>query len=124
MWLSVLSLFHTGNTVLIVAHASSLEACTRQIQGLTPQNSKDFVQVVRKVSVQLRCSFHFYPLFVFFSLMKCNICILFVQIPYLGFCACEEMGETGVWQLVDPPILPLTHGPNHSFNWREMLMQD
>uniref|UniRef100_A0A7N6BL75 SH3 domain-containing protein n=1 Tax=Anabas testudineus TaxID=64144 RepID=A0A7N6BL75_ANATE len=82
-----------GNTVLIVAHASSLEACTRQIQGLSPQNSKDFVQVVRKI-------------------------------PYLGFCACEEMGDTGVWQLVDPPILPLTHGPNHSFNWREMLIQD
>ncbi|XP_014839019.1 PREDICTED: ubiquitin-associated and SH3 domain-containing protein B-like [Poecilia mexicana] len=82
-----------GTTVLIVAHASSLEACTRQIQGLSPQNSKDFVQVVRKI-------------------------------PYLGFCACEELGETGVWQLVDPPILPLTHGPNHSFNWREMLMQD
>ncbi|XP_017287398.1 ubiquitin-associated and SH3 domain-containing protein B [Kryptolebias marmoratus] len=82
-----------GNTVLIVAHASSLEACTRQLQGLSPQNSKDFVQVVRKI-------------------------------PYLGFCACEELGETGVWQLVDPPILPLTHGPNHSFNWREMLMQD
>lgn len=55
-----------------------------------------------------------------------HICLffVFVQIPYLGFCACEEMGETGVWQLVDPPILPLTHGPNHSFNWREMLMQD
>uniref|UniRef100_A0A8D3CDB9 SH3 domain-containing protein n=1 Tax=Scophthalmus maximus TaxID=52904 RepID=A0A8D3CDB9_SCOMX len=88
-----LCLFHTGNTVLIVAHASSLEACTRQIQGLSPQNSKDFVQVVRKI-------------------------------PYLGFCASEEMGETGVWQLIDPPILPLTHGPNHSFNWREMLMQD
>ncbi|KAK7925537.1 hypothetical protein WMY93_007847 [Mugilogobius chulae] len=82
-----------GNTVLIVAHASSLEACTRQIQGLSPQNSKDFVQVVRKI-------------------------------PYLGFCACEELGETGVWQLADPPILPLTHGPNHSFNWREMLLQE
>lgn len=82
-----------GNTILIVAHASSLEACTRQIQGLSPQNAKDFVQVVRKI-------------------------------PYLGFCSCEEMGETGVWQLVDPPILPLTHGPNHSFNWREMLMQE
>lgn len=53
-----------------------------------------------------------------------HICVFFVQIPYLGFCSCEEMGETGVWQLVDPPILPLTHGPNHSFNWREMLMQD
>lgn len=53
-----------------------------------------------------------------------NIYVLSAQIPYLGFCACEEMGETGVWQLVDPPILPLTHGPNHSFSWREMLMQD
>ncbi|KAM6969937.1 ubiquitin-associated and SH3 domain-containing protein B [Aplochiton taeniatus] len=82
-----------GNTVLFVAHASSLEACTRQMQGLSPQNSKDFVQVVRKI-------------------------------PYLGFCACEELGDSGAWQLVDPPILPLTHGPNHSFNWRETLLQD
>ncbi|KAK1155963.1 ubiquitin-associated and SH3 domain-containing protein B-like [Acipenser oxyrinchus oxyrinchus] len=82
-----------GNNILIVAHASSLEACTRQLQGLPPQNSKDFVQVVRKI-------------------------------PYLGFCASEELGDTGVWQLVDPPILPLTHGPNHTFNWRETLVQD
>uniref|UniRef100_A0A8C4Z2T5 SH3 domain-containing protein n=1 Tax=Gadus morhua TaxID=8049 RepID=A0A8C4Z2T5_GADMO len=89
----ILSECNNLDTVLIVAHASSLEACTRQMQGLSPQNAKDFVQVVRKI-------------------------------PYLGFCACEELGETGVWQLVDPPILPLTHGPNHSFNWREMLLQD
>ena len=46
------------------------------------------------------------------------------QIPYLGFCACEEQGDTGVWQLVDPPILPLTHGPNPTFNWRESLLQE
>lgn len=63
--------------------------------------------------------FLFHPLFIIV-----NICVLPAQIPYLGFCACEEMGETGVWQLVDPPILPLTHGPNHGFSWREMLMQD
>ncbi|XP_028666079.1 ubiquitin-associated and SH3 domain-containing protein B-like [Erpetoichthys calabaricus] len=82
-----------GSNILIVAHASSLEACTRQLQGLPPQNSKDFVQVVRKI-------------------------------PYLGFCACDELGDTGVWQLVDPPILPLTHGPNHCFNWRETLLDN
>ncbi|KAA0701951.1 Ubiquitin-associated and SH3 domain-containing protein B [Triplophysa tibetana] len=82
-----------GNNILFVAHASSLEACTRQIQGLSPQNHKDFVQVVRKI-------------------------------PYLGLCACEEQGDTGTWQLVDPPILPLTHGPNHSFSWRETLQQE
>uniref|UniRef100_A0A667YPS8 Ubiquitin associated and SH3 domain containing Bb n=1 Tax=Myripristis murdjan TaxID=586833 RepID=A0A667YPS8_9TELE len=84
---------NTGNNVLIVAHASSLEACTRQLQGRSPQSSKDFIQVVRKI-------------------------------PYLGFCSCEEQGDTGVWQLADPPILPLTHGPNHTFDWRETLLQE
>ncbi|XP_037312268.2 ubiquitin associated and SH3 domain containing Bb [Pungitius pungitius] len=84
---------NTGNNVLIVAHASSLEACTRQLQGRGPQSVKDFIQVVRKI-------------------------------PYLGFCSCEEQADTGVWQLVDPPILPLTHGPNHSFDWRETLLQE
>ncbi|XP_077962413.1 ubiquitin associated and SH3 domain containing Bb isoform X1 [Gasterosteus aculeatus] len=83
---------NAGNHVLIVAHASSLEACTRQLQGRGPQSAKDFIQVVRKI-------------------------------PYLGFCCCEEQADTGVWQLVDPPILPLTHGPNHSFDWRETLQQ-
>uniref|UniRef100_A0A8C7TRZ3 Ubiquitin associated and SH3 domain containing Bb n=1 Tax=Oncorhynchus mykiss TaxID=8022 RepID=A0A8C7TRZ3_ONCMY len=82
-----------GNNILIVAHASSLEACTRQLQGRSPQTSKDFIQVVRKI-------------------------------PYLGFCSCEEQSDTGIWQLVDPPILPLTHGPNHSFNWKETLLQE
>uniref|UniRef100_A0A671NMC1 Ubiquitin-associated and SH3 domain-containing protein B-like n=1 Tax=Sinocyclocheilus anshuiensis TaxID=1608454 RepID=A0A671NMC1_9TELE len=82
-----------GKNILFVGHASTLEACTRQIQGLSPQNPKDFVQVVRKI-------------------------------PYLGLCACEEQGDSGFWQLVDPPILPLTHGPNHSFSWRETLQQE
>ncbi|XP_072548242.1 ubiquitin associated and SH3 domain containing Bb [Salminus brasiliensis] len=81
-----------GNNVLMVGHASSLEACTRQLQGQTLHNSKDFVQVVRKI-------------------------------PYLGVCACEEQ-DLNVWKLVDPPILPLTHGPNHSFSWRETLQQE
>ncbi|XP_075046521.1 ubiquitin-associated and SH3 domain-containing protein B isoform X2 [Mixophyes fleayi] len=82
-----------GNNILIVAHASSLEACTRQLQGLPLQNAKDFVQVVRKI-------------------------------PYLGFCCCEELGDSDLWQLNDPPILPLTHGPTGGFNWRETLLQD
>ncbi len=47
--------------MLIVAHASSLEACTRQIQGLTPQTAKDFVQVVRKV----RSLVHIFQIIIF-----------------------------------------------------------
>ncbi|XP_061638528.1 glucuronokinase with putative uridyl pyrophosphorylase isoform X5 [Phyllopteryx taeniolatus] len=82
---------NSGNNVLIVAHASSLEACTRQLQGFVPRSAKDFIQVVRKI-------------------------------PYLGLCSCEEQGDSGQWQMVDTPILPLTHGPNHSFDWRETLL--
>lgn len=85
-----------------------------KLQGLCPSCPKG--QFSYKTPLSFLSSAHLF----FFD----NICLLFVQIPYLGFCACEELGETGVWQLVDPPILPLTHGPNHSFNWREMLMQD
>lgn len=45
----VFPLLLIGHNVLIVAHASSLEACTRQLQGRSPQSPKDFIQVVRKV---------------------------------------------------------------------------
>lgn len=54
----------------------------------------------------------------------CLYFLLSAQIPYLGFCSCEELGDTGVWQLTDPPILPLTHGPTGGFNWRETLLQE
>ncbi|XP_019717137.1 ubiquitin associated and SH3 domain containing Bb isoform X4 [Hippocampus comes] len=84
---------NTGNNVLIVAHASSLEACTRQLQGFVPRSAKDFIQGVRKI-------------------------------PYLGLCSCEEQGNSGQWRMVDPPVLPLTHGPNHSFDWRETLLHE
>lgn len=60
----------TGNTVLIVAHASSLEACTRQIQGLTPQNSKDFVQVVRKVRSLMHFFLYSVSPFFFYKYIK------------------------------------------------------
>lgn len=61
---------------------------------------------------------------IVFNTSHVSFALLAPQIPYLGFCSCEEQGDTGVWQLVDPPILPLTHGPNHSFDWRETLLQE
>ncbi|KAE8288289.1 Ubiquitin-associated and SH3 domain-containing protein B [Larimichthys crocea] len=81
-----------GNTVLIVAHASSLEACTRQIQGLTPQTPRTLSKLSER--------FHTW---VFVLVKK------------------WERPGCGSWWTRP---LPLTHGPNHSFNWREMLMQD
>lgn len=61
-----------GNNVLIVAHASSLEACTRQLQGLTPHNAKEFVQVVRKV-----CFFSFYHSFLISFLLLFVLSLFF-----------------------------------------------
>lgn len=58
-----------GHNVLIVAHASSLEACTRQLQGRSPQSPKDFIQVVRKV-----CSH--------------SVHLLLLSSGFLSLCAC------------------------------------
>ncbi|CAB1347769.1 unnamed protein product [Coregonus sp. 'balchen'] len=49
---------------------------------------------------------------------------LSVSESYDTYMSRSYQADTGVWQLVDPPILPLTHGPNHSFNWRETLLQE
>ena len=38
--------------MLLVAHASSLDACTRQLQGRGHQSPQDFIQVVRKVGLR------------------------------------------------------------------------
>lgn len=98
MWLYVLYLFHTGNTVLFVAHASSLEACTRQIQGLIPQNSKDFVQVVRKVSVAFQFR-RFFDFLCNFSLSQCffldniHICVFFCPDSLLGILQLRRNGR-------------------------------
>ena len=43
-----------GSKVLLVAHASSLDACTRQLQGRGHQSPQDFIQVVRKVRPRIR----------------------------------------------------------------------
>lgn len=103
-------------------HSADTRPHPTELQGLCPSCPKGQCTTWNTMLLLfLSSSFLSFLNHIFFAN---NICLLMVQIPYLGFCACEELGETGVWQLVDPPILPLTHGPNHSFNWREMLMQD
>ncbi|XP_060688827.1 ubiquitin-associated and SH3 domain-containing protein A-like [Hemiscyllium ocellatum] len=80
-----------GN-ILLVAHASTLDCCTRPLLGLPPKDTKEFVQMVRKI-------------------------------PALGLCCCEEVKETKKWQMIEPPIRTLTHGPNAAFNWKDTILQ-
>ncbi|XP_041067873.1 ubiquitin-associated and SH3 domain-containing protein A-like [Carcharodon carcharias] len=80
-----------GN-ILLVAHASTLDCCTRPLLGLPPKDSKEFVQMIRKI-------------------------------PALGLCCCEEVKETKKWQMIEPPVRTLTHGPNPAFSWKETIFQ-
>ncbi|XP_078088204.1 ubiquitin-associated and SH3 domain-containing protein A-like [Mustelus asterias] len=80
-----------GN-ILLVAHSSTLDCCTRPLLGLPPKDSKEFVQMVRKI-------------------------------PALGLCCCEEVKETKKWQMIEPPVRTLTHGPNPAFSWKETILQ-
>uniref|UniRef100_UPI00398F7FC0 ubiquitin-associated and SH3 domain-containing protein A-like n=1 Tax=Pristiophorus japonicus TaxID=55135 RepID=UPI00398F7FC0 len=80
-----------GN-ILLVAHASTLDCCTRPLLGLPPKDAKEFVQMVRKI-------------------------------PALGLCCCEEVKETKKWQMIEPPVRTLTHGPNPAFSWKDTILQ-
>ncbi|XP_078416615.1 ubiquitin-associated and SH3 domain-containing protein A-like [Cetorhinus maximus] len=80
-----------GN-ILLVAHASTLDCSTRPLLGLPPKDSKEFVQMIRKI-------------------------------PALGLCCCEEVKETKKWQMIEPPVRTLTHGPNPAFSWKEIIFQ-
>ena len=39
------------------------------------------------------------------------------QVPYCGLCMAQE-DKNGLWELANPPIPPLTHGPNVRFDWK------
>uniref|UniRef100_A0A8C4Q8G8 Ubiquitin associated and SH3 domain containing B n=1 Tax=Eptatretus burgeri TaxID=7764 RepID=A0A8C4Q8G8_EPTBU len=80
------------HSVLFIGHAASLEACTRPLRRLPPRPQREFVINVRKV-------------------------------PYLGLCSIRELssGSSRSWALVSPPIPPLSHGPNPTFSWSQVL---
>ncbi|NXX79462.1 UBS3A protein, partial [Urocolius indicus] len=46
------------------------------------------------------------------------------KIPSLGMCFCEEIKEESKWQMINPPVKTLTHGPNAAFNWRNGIIED
>nr|XP_036213529.1 protein UBASH3A homolog isoform X7 [Bactrocera oleae] len=75
----------TKGNILIVAHATTLDTCTRQLIGAEPRSTNELRQVIHKI-------------------------------PYCSLGVVEEM-ETGVWKLVEPECLPVTHSKNPRFEW-------
>ena len=79
---------NTGN-VMIIGHAATLEACTRQLVGGQPRTTQELTKLVQKIPY-------------------CGVCV----------CQESESGKSSTWDFIDPPVPPLTHAPNIRFDWR------
>ncbi|XP_016978496.1 protein UBASH3A homolog isoform X2 [Drosophila rhopaloa] len=76
----------TGN-ILVVAHATTLDTCSRQLTGGVPRSSNELRQVIHKI-------------------------------PYCSLATVEQVD--GVWKLVEPECLPVTHSKNPRFEWNAL----
>ncbi len=89
-----------GGNILLVGHAASLDVCTRQLTGQTPRKTNEILNLVRKV-------------------------------PYCSLAAIEERQVTPSkgdktkkarqWDLVEPPVPPMTECSNSRFDWKILL---
>ncbi|XP_070138363.1 ecdysteroid-phosphate phosphatase isoform X2 [Drosophila bipectinata] len=76
----------TGN-ILVVAHATTLDTCSRQLTGGCPRSTNELRQVIHKI-------------------------------PYCSLATVEQVD--GVWKLVEPECLPVTHSKNPRFEWNAL----
>ncbi|XP_016995493.2 ecdysteroid-phosphate phosphatase isoform X2 [Drosophila takahashii] len=76
----------TGN-ILVVAHATTLDTCSRQLTGGVPRSTNELRQVIHKI-------------------------------PYCSLATVEQVD--GVWKLVEPECLPVTHSKNPRFEWNAL----
>ncbi|XP_017036322.1 ecdysteroid-phosphate phosphatase isoform X4 [Drosophila kikkawai] len=76
----------TGN-ILVVAHATTLDTCSRQLTGGAPRSTNELRQVIHKI-------------------------------PYCSLATVEQVD--GVWKLVEPECLPVTHSKNPRFEWNAL----
>ncbi|ELU07750.1 hypothetical protein CAPTEDRAFT_193119 [Capitella teleta] len=76
-----------GGNVLVVAHAASLDVCTRQLVGQAARSHAGFHDVLHKIPY----------------------CAMSV--------AQEACLVRDTWYLIEPPILPFAHTNNPKYNW-------
>ncbi|XP_030370891.1 protein UBASH3A homolog [Scaptodrosophila lebanonensis] len=76
----------TGN-ILVVAHATTLDTCSRQLTGGAARSTNELRQVIHKI-------------------------------PYCSLAAVEQV--EGMWKLVEPDCLPITHSKNPRFEWNAL----
>jgi ubiquitin-associated SH3 domain-containing protein len=94
----------TGN-VLLVAHASSLEVCTRQLVGEPVRSPGDMLSIVKGIP------------YAAVSMAKEEKSEESVSQPADG-----DVKPELKFKLVKPPILTLQHSMNQKYNWKSLRM--
>ena len=80
--------------MLLVAHAASLDVCTRRLLGRAPRSKTAFYDVLHKVPY-------------------CSLAV-----------AQEACLVRDTWYLIEPPVLPFAHSNNPKYNWTTLTSPD
>jgi len=119
-----------GGNLLLVAHAATLDTCSRQVTGHEPRTVQQMLHIVRKVGY-------------------CGVAVLQegeeegvnnskagnnASSGSQGFRTSSESlnsrrfqhhhSKKKVWKLTEPAFPPLTYGGRHVFDWKMLLTED
>ncbi|GAB6021281.1 hypothetical protein CHUAL_003900 [Chamberlinius hualienensis] len=82
---------HSGGNILIVAHAATLDTCTRQLCGSKPRTGAELTRLVHKIPY-------------------CSVAM-----------AETDLSNDGNWKLIAPPIPGVMHSNNIRYDWKTIL---
>lgn len=79
-----------GGNILVVAHAPSLDSCTRQLVGRQPRTQSEMHEVLTKIP--------------YCSVAVCQ----------------QDLNITDKWHLIEPPIMTFAHTSNPKYIWKAL----
>ena len=96
-----------GGNLLLVGHAATLDACTRQVCGQSPRTAQEMMAVIRKVP--------------YLSMTGME------EVPSAGDdkqsheSSRRKSQPASAWRVAEPPVKPLTHCNNARFDWKVLI---
>lgn len=94
-----------GGDVLLIGHASTLDACSRQLVGGLPRTAQELSRIVHRIpycslaAVQQQCT----------------------EEPPVDDSPDEIASNKPRWKLIEPPVPPMTYSANLRFDWQTLL---
>ena len=92
----------SGGDILLVGHASTLDACSRQLVGASPRSAQELSRIVHRIPY---CSL---------------ACVQ--QLQQLEPVQPDNKQTDAInWKLIEPPVPPMTQSSNLRFDWQTLL---